>query len=43
MKRSMRVIEVTGGVMLVAVGVMIFTNNFYLFQRWLSFLNRFAI
>lgn len=43
MKRSMRIIEVAGGVMLVAVGIMIFTNNFILFQRWLSFLNRFAI
>lgn len=42
-KRHMRVVEVVGGVMLVTIGVMIFTSNFYLFQRWLSFLNRFAL
>ena len=37
------VIERVGGVMLIVVGVMIFTDNFFLFQRWLSFLNRFAL
>lgn len=42
-KRHMRLVEVVGGVMLVAIGVMIFTSNFYLFQSWLSFLNRFAL
>lgn len=39
----MGMIEKAGGVMLIAVGVMIFTDNFYLFQSWLSFLNRFAL
>jgi len=42
-KGSMRVVELVGGVMLVAIGIMIFTNNFFLFQSWLSFLNRFAL
>lgn len=42
-KRVMWVVEVVGGVLLIAIGLMIFTNNFILFQRWLSFLNRFAL
>ena len=32
-----------GGVLLVVVGVLIFTDNFFLFQRWFAFLNRFAL
>ena len=42
-KESLWVVEAFGGALLIIVGVMIFTNNFFLFQRWLSFLNRFAI
>ena len=42
-RESLWIVEMVGGVLLIAVGVMIFTNNFFLFQRWLSFLNRFAI
>lgn len=42
-KRYMRAVEVVGGTMLVVIGVMIFTDNFFLFQNWLSFLNRFAL
>jgi len=42
-KRHMRVVEMVGGVMLIAIGFMMLTDQFYIFQRWLSFLNRFAI
>ena len=42
-KRHMRLVEMVGGVTLIAIGVMIFTNNFDLFLRWFSFLNRFAL
>jgi len=42
-KRHMRLIEMTGGVMLIVIGVMMLTDSFYIFQSWLSFLNRFAI
>lgn len=42
-KRFLWVVEVTGGVLLIAVGLMIFTNNFWLFQRYFAFLNRFAL
>ncbi len=39
----MRLVETVGGVLLIAIGVMIFTNNFSVFQRWFAFLNRFAL
>ena len=42
-KRHMRLVETVGGVMLITIGVMIFTNNFSVFQRWFAFLNRFAL
>ena len=42
-KRLMWAIEKVGGVLLVVVGVLIFTDNFFLFQRWFAFLNRFAL
>jgi cytochrome c-type biogenesis protein len=42
-KRHMRIVEMVGGVMLIAIGIMMVTDNFYIFQRWFSFLNRFAI
>lgn len=42
-KRHMRTVEVVGGVLLVAIGVMIFSGNFAIFQSWFSFLNRFAL
>lgn len=42
-KRHMRLVEMVGGVMLIAIGVMIFTNNFGVFQSWFAFLNRFAL
>jgi cytochrome c-type biogenesis protein len=43
MRPFMWAIEMAGGILLIAVGIMIFTDNFFLFQRWLSFLNRFAL
>ena len=43
MKHSLWVMERVGGVLLIAVGLLIFTNNFLLLSRYLSFLNRFAL
>ena len=42
-KRHMRLVEIAGGVMLIAIGAMMVTDQFYIFQSWLSFLNRFAL
>ena len=43
MRRSLWLVERVGGVLLIVVGVMIFSNNFLIFSRYLSFLNRFAL
>ncbi len=42
-KRYMWAIEVSGGVLLIAVGLLMVTNNFLVLNRYLDFLNRFAI
>ncbi len=42
-KKHLRLLEVTSGIIMVIVGVMIFTNKLVLIQSWLPFLNRFAL
>ena len=42
-KKYLRLLEVTSGIIMVIVGVMIFTNKLVLIQSWLPFLNRFAL
>ena len=42
-KRHMWAIEVSGGVLLIAVGLLMVTDNFLVLNRYLDFLNRFAI
>ena len=42
-KKYMRLLEVTSGIIMVIVGVMIFTNKLVLIQSWLPFLNKFAL
>ena len=42
-RRHLHTVEVISGVLLVAVGVLIFMNNLKLLSGYLSFLNRFAL
>ena len=42
-KKYMGLIEKTSGLILVAMGVLIFTNSLTLLQTYLPFLNRFAL
>ncbi|HVP53414.1 MAG TPA: cytochrome c biogenesis protein CcdA [Candidatus Eisenbacteria bacterium] len=42
-RRHLHTVEVVSGVLLVAVGVLIFMNNLRLLSGYLSFLNRFAL
>jgi cytochrome c-type biogenesis protein len=42
-KKYLRLLEVTSGIIMVIVGVMIFSNKLVLIQSWLPFLNRFAL
>ncbi len=42
-KKHFRKVEIVSGVLLVIVGLMIFTDNFRILASWLSFLNRFMI
>lgn len=42
-KRFLGMVEVAGGILLIAVGLLIFTNNFLVLSQYLSFLNRFAL
>ena len=42
-RRHLHTVEVVSGVLLVAVGVLIFMNNLKLLSGYLSFLNRFAL
>jgi len=42
-RRHLHIVEVISGVLLVAVGVLIFMNNLKLLSGYLSFLNRFAL
>jgi cytochrome c-type biogenesis protein len=42
-RRHLRTVEVLSGVLLIAVGVLIFMNNLKLLSGYLSFLNRFAL
>jgi cytochrome c-type biogenesis protein len=42
-KRFLWVIERVGGVLLIIVGLLIFTDNFLVLSRYFSFLNRFAL
>jgi len=42
-RRHLHTVEVISGVLLIAVGVLIFTNNLKLLSGYLSFLNRFAL
>ena len=42
-KRYMWAIEISGGVLLIAVGLLMVTDNFLVLNRYLDFLNRFAI
>jgi len=42
-RRHLHVVEVFSGVLLIAVGILIFMNNLKLLSGYLSFLNRFAL
>jgi cytochrome c-type biogenesis protein len=42
-KKYMGLLEVTSGVIMVILGVMIYSNKLVLIQSWLPFLNRFAL
>ena len=42
-KRYLGLLEVTSGVVMVVLGVMIFSNKLVLIQSWLPFLNKFAM
>jgi cytochrome c-type biogenesis protein len=42
-RRHLHTVEVISGVLLIAVGVLIFMNNLKLLSGYLSFLNRFAL
>ncbi len=42
-KRFLWVIERVGGVLLIIVGLLIFTDNFLILSRYFAFLNRFAL
>lgn len=42
-RRHLHTVEVVSGVLLIAVGVLIFMNNLRLLSGYLSFLNRFAL
>ena len=42
-KRYMWAVEVSGGVLLIAMGLLMVTDNFLVLNRYLDFLNRFAI
>ncbi len=42
-RRHLHVVEVLSGVLLIAVGVLIFMNNLRMLSGYLSFLNRFAL
>ena len=42
-RRHLHTVEVISGVLLIAVGVLIFLNNLKLLSGYLSFLNRFAL
>jgi cytochrome c-type biogenesis protein len=42
-KKYLKLLEVGSGIIMVLVGIMIFTNKLVLIQSWLPFLNRFAL
>lgn len=42
-KRFLWAVEKVGGVLLIGVGVLIFTDNFLILSRYFAFLNRFAL
>jgi cytochrome c-type biogenesis protein len=42
-KKYLGILEVTSGVVMVILGVMIYTNKLVLIQSWLPFLNKFAL
>jgi len=42
-KKYMGLLEVTSGVIMVILGVMIYSNKLFLIQSWLPFLNKFAL
>ena len=42
-KKYMGLLEVTSGVIMVILGVMIYSNKLVLIQSWLPFLNKFAL
>jgi len=42
-KRHLRVVEIVSGILVIAVGILIFTNELSRLAGWLSFLNRFAL
>ncbi len=42
-RRHLHTVEVVSGVLLIAVGVLIFMNNLKILSGYLSFLNRFAL
>lgn len=42
-KRFLWAVEKVGGLLLIGVGLLIFTNNFLILSRYFSFLNRFAL
>ena len=42
-KKYLGLLEVTSGVIMVILGVMIYSNKLVLIQSWLPFLNKFAL
>jgi cytochrome c-type biogenesis protein len=42
-KKYLGLLEVTSGIVMVIIGVMVFTNKLVLIQSWLPFLNKFAL
>jgi len=42
-KKYLGLLEVTSGIIMVILGVMIFSNKLTLIQSWLPFLNKFAL
>lgn len=43
MRRHLWVVEKVGGILLIVVGLLIFTNRFLMLSQYFSFLNRFAL
>jgi len=42
-RRHLHTVEVASGVLLIAIGVLIFMRHFTILASWLSFLNRFVL